>query len=204
MESQDNMKKEINIGFDLDDILLDFNNAYRVHLNKKYNKDTKREDYYSIYSGDVFQLSEEEAESALDNFFFHNDHLTATTVDGSEEIVKRLSQKYNLEIITAKPDTLEEHTKTWLDKYFPDMFSIVHFANWFSKDKEKRKKSDICKERNISVFIDDSLETAIDISSIGIPVLLFDTPWNQTEALPKGVIRVFSWEEIEKEIYNLL
>ncbi len=196
--------KNKNIGFDLDDVLLDFCDALLKHLNKKYNKDVKREEINSYFVEDFFDIPRSEGRALFDNFFFHNDHLQAVPVSGAQDVVERLSKDNDLHIITAKPEILKDITHEWLATHYLERFSSIHFANFFTDTHKKRKKSEICLENNIQIFIDDSYETAVDVSSVGIPVLLFDTPWNQNDHLPKGVKRIYSWEEIEMEINNLI
>lgn len=195
-----------NIGFDLDDVLLNFSDALREHMNRKYNKNVQREEITTFFVEEAFDISPKDARETIDDFFFHEDHLMAAPVHGSQEVIGRLSKNNNLHIVTAKPDILDSVTKGWLKEHFPDKFEVVYFANWFSggheESKKKRKKSEICIECGTEIFIDDSLETAADVSSVGIPVLLFNTPWNQRENLPDNVTRVYSWEEVEKEINN--
>ncbi len=198
-------EKPKNIGFDLDDVLLNFSDALREHMNRKYMKSVNRDDITTFFIEEAFGISPIDARETIDNFFFHQDHIDAFPVDGSKDVIDRLSKANKLRIITAKPDILEGITKEWIDKHFPHKFENIHFANWFSKDKIKRKKSEICIEYNIDIFIDDSPETARDVSSVGIPVLLFDTPWNREEKFSdNNVTRVYSWDQIEKEINNLI
>lgn len=195
------MKK---IGFDLDDVLLNFSDPFREFLNKKYSTNVKREDLKTFYIEKFFGLSDDVVKNEVAAFLLHDDHKNTLPIDGSMPVIQKLSQKYILEIITAKPDYLTDDTYEWLAKYFNGMFSVVHFTNHFQDSHKKRKKSDVCKSEGVNIFIDDSLDNAIDVSSVSIPVLLFDTPWNQSDVLPKLVKRVFSWEEIEKEIENLI
>lgn len=195
------MKK---IGFDLDDVLLNFSDPFRDFLNKKYNMTVKREDLRSFYIEKFFGLNDEVMRDEVANFLLHEDHKNALPMEGSMQVIERLSRKYILEIITAKPDTLSKDTEEWLQKFFKGMFKVVHFTNHYHEQHKKKKKSDVCVSENVNLFIDDSLDNAIDVANVGIPVLLYDTPWNQTEILPDLVKRVFSWEEIEKEIDILI
>ncbi len=196
--------KSKNIGFDLDDVLLNFSDILRDHMNEKYKKNVQRDEINTFQIEGHFGISSIEARETIDNFFFHDDHLKAIPIKGSQEAIERLSKSNNLHIITAKPDMLEQITKEWLDKHFPNKFKAVYFANWFIKNEKKRNKSEICLETGTDIFIDDSLDTAVDVSSVGIPVLLFDKPWNQKVDLPDNVTRVYSWEEIEREVNNLI
>ncbi len=204
MSTKESLRKPKKIGFDLDDVLLNFSDVLRDHMNEKYKKNVQRDEINTFFIEEVFGISPIDARETIDNFFFHDDHIRALPVNGSQEVIERLSENNTLHIITAKPDTLEEITKEWLSRHFPDKFEAVYFANWFANNEKKRKKSEICLEQETDIFIDDSLDTAVDVSSIGIPVLLFNTPWNQRENLPHNVTRVYSWVDIEREINNLV
>ena len=86
-----------------------------------------------------------------------------------------------------------------INKHFPDLFKEIYFINYFHGAGKKRTKSEVCKELGIEIFIDDSLYHANDISSIGTPVLLLNTPWNQGEVKPP-ITRVYSWKEIVEKL----
>ncbi|RNB74696.1 hypothetical protein EDM56_31090, partial [Brevibacillus fluminis] len=54
------------------------------------------------------------------------------------------------------------------------------------------------KRWNVDMFIEDRLENALQLSEeMGIPVFLFDTPYNQA-TLPKLVHRIYDWRELDK------
>lgn len=189
----------------MDDVLLNFNEALLVHANRKYNKNIKIDDIDTyLFLEEKFGVSGEEVVSTLNNFFFHADHIEASPNSEAIDVVNNLSKKFDLLIITAKPETLKDSTNEWLNKHYTNMFSELHFANHFGLTEKKRKKSEICQELGIDIFVEDSLGNALDVSSVGIPVLLIDKKWNQDDNLPDLVKRVHSWSEIEKEIENLI
>lgn len=197
-----NIKKR-KIGFDLDDVLLNFSDALREHFNLKLNRNIQRKDIVTFNIEHSYGISKQEARELIDNFFFHVDHHKALPVDGAIKSIKLLSENFDLFIVTAKPESLRDHTEKWIEKYFNDIFKDIHFANHFDPKFAKRNKSEICKELGIEIFIDDSIDNALDIAGSGVPVLLFDAPWNQTDALPENVTRVYSWEEIVEKLKNL-
>ena len=43
------------------------------------------------------------------------------------------------------------------------------------------------------VFVEDRLETALELVDVGIRVFLFNHPWNQVEVLPVNCSRVQMW-----------
>jgi len=185
------------IGFDLDDVLLNFSDPLREYMNKKYSKSVLRSDITGFFTESIFGIGPEDTVKTIEDFFTHDDHINTLPVEGSRDVIKRLSQSNELHIVTAKPEHIKEITNIWLEKHFPGNFKQVHFANFFGSQM-RRKKSEICLELGVDIFIDDSLDNAIDISDAGIPVLLFDAPWNQSENIPENVTRVYTWSDIEK------
>ncbi len=192
------------IGFDLDDVLMNFSDALRFHLNILLNKNHERSDMTSFRIENVYGITGEEMRKIIDNFYLHDDHINAEPMEGAVESIKNLAEKNILYIVTAKPDHLEKITLDWVNKYFPGMFKEIHFANHFNNLKKKRMKSQICTENGIEIFVDDALDNSLDLANKGIPVLMPDRPWNQTTALPKLVTRVHTWEEIIMKLDNCL
>jgi uncharacterized HAD superfamily protein len=118
----------------------------------------------------------------------------------SIEAIKELPRNNTLIVVTAREDAHIEITHAWLNLHLPDIFNSVIFTNHNHADATKRrKKSEVCKEQNIDVFIDDSMSNVLDVSSVVKRVFLFDAPWNQGE-LPENAERVFGWDEIVEKL----
>ncbi|MNE80848.1 hypothetical protein D3C80_1774560 [compost metagenome] len=60
----------------------------------------------------------------------------------------------------------------------------------------------IAQELGLDVFIDDKPKNCTDVSSLGIPTLLFDANFNK-EYSHSNVTRVYSWPQIEYEVKKL-
>lgn len=193
------MTTQRTIGFDLDDILLDFNGALRVFHNAKYDTTYEREHITTYDFCELWQCEPEEMIRRVLEFYASKEHQGAVPVEGSVEAIKKLSQYHKLIIITSKPDELRVATMQWLDQHFPHMFDEVHFTNHYVGNGRKRPKGEVCKQYGVEIFIDDALIHAESVANTGIPVLLFDTPWNQGELSPL-ITRVYSWEEIERRL----
>ncbi len=187
------------IGFDLDDVLLNFHDSLREYCNVQYNRNHARSEVKSYFIEDTFGLSREEGFKAVTDFYTHPAHREIPPMIGAIEGINTLKENHKLFIVTARPETTEENTLHLINKYFPNTFQEIHFTNHFYGSTIRRMKSELCKKLGIEIFIDDSLNNANDIAEFGIPVLLFDAPWNQGE-LKHPTTRVYSWPEIVKKL----
>lgn len=187
------------IGFDLDDVLLNFKDALLPYHNERFGTNYDRAQISSFDLGAVWQCSRDEVEKRILDFCRSTEHHEALPVEGAFEVISNLKDRHDLFVITARPEELKDETLSWLDRHFPDVFSGVHFTNHFYGSGNHRAKGDVCREIGIEIFIEDSLHNAADVAALGIPVLLFDAPWNQEEVGPP-ITRIYSWEEVEEHI----
>jgi uncharacterized HAD superfamily protein len=187
------------IGFDLDDVLLNFNEALAIYHNRNYGTNYERKDVSSFFLEKTWGCTREEAVNRIMDFYESPEHWGAKPVVGAVEAVRQLAQDHKLYIITSKPETLRERTLEWINTHFPGVFEDIHFTNHFNGDGIRRTKGEVCLELGVEVFVDDAPHYLESIVSHGVPALLFDTPWNQEYMDPK-VTRVYSWEEIVEKI----
>lgn len=190
------MKKRY--GFDLDDVILNFMESFRGFHNENYGTNHELEDYTDFYLENILGCTKEEIVKRVEVFYNSHEHKNANPVKGAVEVLKKLSDKYELIIITAKPEELREQTIAWLNIHLPNIFSDVVFTNHFQGEGPKRNKGDVCLELGIEAFVDDAIHNAENVASVGIPVLLLDTPWNRKFEETEFVKRVQNWEQIEQ------
>jgi hypothetical protein len=116
-----------------------------------------------------------------------------------------------LVVVTSRQLDIEEATKAWLHRHYPDVFSAVRFGHHYGKADDNRKpktKAELCAELGATVLIDDSLIYANQCSASIDHVVLFDFdgsyPWNKTQnALPANVHRAHSWPEVIDTLVRL-
>lgn len=187
------------IGFDLDDILFDFVAPMAKWHNATYGTSHTSNDFFSYEFHTVWNCEGEEAVDRVWQFYHSDFCKRALPIAGAVEALRQLAQNHRLIIVTARPDSMEASTRAWLDTYFPGVFDTVVFTNHYHGSSERRTKSSVCTELGVRLFVEDALHNAEDIAGAGIPVLLFDRPWNRTQTL-ELVTRVFSWDEIVEKI----
>lgn len=114
--------------------------------------------------------------------FFRSDKFKAEIepVPMALEVLSRMKQVYSLHIVTARQHIVEDATRAWLHRHYPNIFDDIHFGNHYSTTGKSRSKAEMCKAIGAQVLIDDSLIYATQCSLAGISVVLFGNyPWNQ-------------------------
>jgi uncharacterized HAD superfamily protein len=188
------------IGLDFDDVVADSMQAIIDLHNREYGTSFKKEDASTLPLADREKWggTKEEWSAKMDDFL-STDHLAdLNPVAGVIPAIEELKKHHELYIVTGREDTVA--TEQWIVMHFPETFKGVHYANHLSSDPSTHiKKSVICKEHGIELYIEDVVANAKDCAEAGIKVFLFDQPWNQG-ALPPNVERVKSWEEIVRKL----
>jgi uncharacterized HAD superfamily protein len=159
-----------------------------------------KEDFSSYLYHEVLNISVEESRRIMDEFYATEFFKGITPMTGSLLTTFSLKQKgYNLFLVTGRKYSLTQETNLWIEKYFPGIFSGIHFTNTYSGSGIKLKKSQVCKELNAKIIIEDDLMHITDCVSNDIQVMVYNHPWNQRD-LPKNITRVSSWNEILERI----
>lgn len=194
------MKKQT-IAVDLDDVLGEEVNLIRRFINERYGLNLTAGDYnieasFGGFWETVWGVDQQKAIEWFDAYNKSGALMNQQLLTGASETISRLKRKYDLVIVTARPDTQAELTHAWLGKHFPKVFGQVRFVPVWDKSL-KITKAQICKEVSADYLIDDSLEHCALAAEEGITALLFgDYGWNRKTQLPEGVIRVKDWQAV--------
>ncbi|MDR4948609.1 5' nucleotidase, NT5C type [Neobacillus cucumis] len=115
---------------------------------------------------------------------------------GAIQVLKKWNLKHALFFISARGPHLLDVTEEW---FYQNGLTFHHIELIGSHNKVET-----VKKHNIDIFFEDKHDNAVMIhEECGIPVLLFDTPYNQ-DPIPKGVIRVKNWKEANEWVENWL
>lgn len=184
------------IAIDVDEVLATLLNPVIDYHNDMYNTSLTREKFQSYNWWETWGGTKEEAIAKFYDFWETDYPNRIRPIEGSIEGVKAIKKKHELIVITSRQLDFEEQTKKWIQQYFPDTFTQVHFTNALPRSGETRRKVEICLETGAEVLIEDNLSQASECAKAGVRVFLFDCPWNQSESLPQNITRVKSWDEI--------
>ncbi|MED4925294.1 hypothetical protein P9743_14220 [Anoxybacillus geothermalis] len=108
------------------------------------------------------------------------------------EVIDSWKDKYELYYISARGRHLYELTERWFQRHG---IHYHHIELIGSHDKIAA-----VRQYRLAAFFEDKYDNACEIAeACGIPVILFDTPYNQGP-LPDNVIRVRHWLEAKREV----
>lgn len=191
------------IGIDLDDVLSESTAAFIKFYNETYgtNLDIKTKEKYGWW--EIVDVPREEYEKRVHKFYTTPYFKNTEPINDASETLKKLKKNNELYIITARGNNIKEITEKWVENNFPNIFSKIYYTNQFEQGLKKTTKATICNNLNIDIFIEDSLEFAEDCAKSNRKVYLLDYPWNQTDKLPEGITRVYSWREIDELVNRL-
>lgn len=196
-----NREKIRKIGFDVDDTLATFNPVVIVKFKHYSGRNVNPEEFTSYSLEEVLRIDKYELDHFMNLLDRSIEFDQMEPLPGSREVVSMLASRYDLVAITARSATLEQITRRWLQRNFPDLLTNLHFAaNSFFSNREVKTKTEIAKEVGVDLMIEDALHHADDLANVGIPTLLLKNYWNisdnEEEDENRGVYRVENWWDI--------
>lgn len=180
------------IGVDIDDTITNSSELIIKYVKKFFNTDNP------TLISNVMHLTQIE-DKLLE---FYEKYLyelmnTYTIKENAKEVIDRSRAKgHKIIIITARGYTIRngiiDITKNYLKEHGINYDKIIFQA---------RSKVNACKENNIDLMIDDSVEVVTELKKEGINAILF-TSFNNKD-IDVDFTRVNSWLEIEEYIDKL-
>jgi uncharacterized HAD superfamily protein len=160
--------------------------AILPHINKAFGLQITLDDVKQYELDPLVDITKEE----FAQWYFQNEHIIyaeSPIAEGAKDVLYAWKNKYELYFISARGPHLLDVTKEWFlnQKIGFDHIDLIG----------SHHKIEAAKLHNVDVFFEDKHDNAVMIhEECDIPVILFDTPYNR-EPIPKGVIRVYNWEE---------
>ncbi|RFU64305.1 hypothetical protein D0469_19070 [Peribacillus saganii] len=116
--------------------------------------------------------------------------------EGARDALHEWLDAVDLYFISARHSRLHSITEEWFTQ---NEIRYNHIELIGSHDKVET-----AKQLKVDLFFEDKHDNAVAIAKeCGIPVILFNTPYNQ-EPIPNEVIRVNDWAEARKWVNNWL
>ena len=188
------------IAIDIDDVLADSTDAFRLVVNEKTGANLQPEDYmveaeYWNYYETVWEANDLHIDMhALGDEQMRLDQSHIALVAGAEYAISNLLDRFDIIFVTSRKETWRGATEAWLKKHFKNTNIEVHFAD-YDKRHEKKSKGEMCKELGASWLIDDNPEHCMSAFEHGVePVLFGQYGWQFS--LPQGLRRCLDWPSV--------
>ena len=178
------------VAVDCDDVLIGTAPQILAHYNAAHG--TNISDYTEIWQ----LMSSEKTRDNRNTYLDSEEYMDSEPVQDAIQVLTKLSERFDLHIVTGRPTFMQDITLAWLAKHLPDIFKTVIFTDFF-KDKGGRSKADVCLEIAASYLIDDHAHHCTAVARVGVQAILFgDYPWNKAANLPTGVTRCKDWAAV--------
>lgn len=188
------------IAVDVDDVLAQSAKGLTAFSNMQWGTTLTPMDYDEHWAN-MWGVDIEEVKRRTQVFYDSGIVRNYLPMDGANEVLVKLKNRYNLVILTSRGSTIRQDTQDWVEKYYPDIFSEVHLSGiWddIALHKYEVTKTDICRQIGAEYLIDDQLKHCISANDAGITSLLFgDYTWNQMSDLPNGIIKSHTWKDVD-------
>ncbi|MBU0470205.1 MAG: hypothetical protein KKA62_03050 [Nanoarchaeota archaeon] len=195
------------IAVDLDEVLAYSLKSEIEWHNFIHGTNLKRDDFNLVEYWKIWGSTRDEAVKKILRYMNSDFFDAIEPVPGAVEGIDYLFGLDQLVVITGRTDEVEKKTIDWLEKYFPQKFTELLFANSYSSlGKLPSKKSDLCKLVGAHTIIDDSPSYATDCAKNGIRTVLFDNVWNQETILIPNMRRAYGWKGCKEKpgVINLI
>lgn len=185
------------LAIDIDEVLFPFIAKLLEHTNTKYGLDHSIEQVKDFNLG-FWNVADSEAIDRVHDVL-RLDHNRVHAIDGAKLVISCLQEKYLIYIVTSRDEEFRARTEEWLTQHFAGLYDGLYITGNHYSGREFRSKAEVCIELGVEMLIDDQLHHARESSQLGLPCILFgDYPWNQTDALPDGVVRARDWAEVRE------
>lgn len=182
------MKKRL--GIDIDGTVT-CPSTFIPYLNQSFQKELTLAEITQYNLAPLYGTTEEEMDQWMEQYEAVI-YEQAPLAQHALEIINSWKDEYELFYISARGKHLYDITEQWFQK---NGVHYHHIELVGSHDKIAAVKA-----FDIAAFFEDKYDNACDIAEqCGIPVILFDTPYNQGP-LPKQVIRVNTWIEAKQQL----
>lgn len=187
------MSKEV-LAVDIDEVLFPFVAEFVSFHNSRYGSHLAATDFFSYDFEHVIGVSFEETIDRVYEFC-GTDHASIEPLPAARRALAKLSEQFQLAVVTARHPQFEQATKLWLENNFPNIILASQFIGYAAVMEKPRTKVEVCRQLGAVALVDDSLKHVSDCPGQGIDAVLFgDYPWNQSVTdLPAGVTRCKDW-----------
>ena len=198
----------MNIGIDIDGVLIDYGGYIRTYgskfFEKKYNLKIVNPDGYS--ADEVFGCTKKQGKSFWMRYA-RRYWTSEPAIEGAAEVITNLSlEGHVIHLITGRMFTAEKGPQRYISRALLRRWlrinGIIYDEIVFCPQKEPApEKLAACKRHHIDTMIDDDPENIATLKD-SLHMIVFDSPWNR-KLEGDDLLRACSWQEVYQIIHQL-
>ncbi len=179
------------VTIDLDGVVLDFVKSFIVRVNAAYSASFTFSDVIHYNIAEAFRLPQDEIDILVEKVIAEE---SLSFVPGAVEGLEKLANLSSLTYVTSRRLTWKIPTEKALERLPDSCKGPLHFISkeGFPLDGYK---SDVLLKLGSKLHLEDGLHFAREVADRGIPVILFDQPWNQRHRPYANIHRIGSYKE---------
>ena len=189
------------IAFDLDDVLADSTEFWRVTINEQTGLGLTADlyrvpgDYWGYYENIWREHKVDELITLPDiNTTIVEDQSGISAYAEALEILTGLKKRYRLVVVTARGGNQIPESERWLQKNFPDIFSEIIFTAK-AIGEARQDKGEVCEEIGARWLVDDNPSHCQHAIDRGVGAILFgEFGWHT--AVPAQAISCKDWQAV--------
>ncbi len=188
--------KSHEIGFDLDGVIAETGETFlRLACQEFGHCSFSLEDIKDFEVEDCLGIPKEHVEQLFYSIMKDSLQCGLQPMEGAVDVITDLATRAQVTIITARP--LTEPVVDWLDHFFPaeTCENINLVATGDHNDKFR-----YIKDHNLQFFVDDRVETCLQLADTHITPIVYNQPWNIGR---HALENVSNWVEIKNRLEKL-
>jgi 5'(3')-deoxyribonucleotidase len=191
-------KKKRIIAIDCDDVLINASQFLADTYNNLYGTNVQLATVHSSKNPD-WQADRAEVFRRLHQIQLSEEFLAIAPRPDAIEVIPRLSERFELHLVTARELPVLPVTTQMVERYFPGYITDIRHVG------ADHSKGEVCQEIRASVMIDDNVRHLDDALKHGVEVTMCfgDYPWQLEQhqvAEQLHIVRCRNWYEIEKRL----
>jgi uncharacterized protein len=178
------------IGFDLDGVIADTGEAFiRIACEEFDYCSFRLEDITSFVVEECLAIPTDKVEQIFYAILKDSLGTGVKPIPGAVEVITNMAEQAPVTIITARP--LEQPVADWLDHFFSARTCRqINLVAMGDHDDKAR----YIKEHKLNYFVDDRVETCLQLAESDITPIVFRQPWNHNK---HELTSVKNWQEIQ-------
>lgn len=192
------MNKKPVIGCDVDGVIADFFGQFLTFVNQETGHSLQYDDCESHNLAEAFDMPVLEMKKLQLRYETANNIVELPPFSQAIESLTLLSDRYEIAIITSRKSELEDATRLWFARHFPNV--DIHYSigrnNPFAGGDGRLYKPQVAEMIGAICLIEDNEQEFIHWDSDIVKPICFAQPWNRCLAETHPHIPRLNWPEI--------